>query len=184
MSSTVDLGPLNTLLGTWKGEGGKDVAPDPDGIEENAYYETLEFKVVGDVDNAEEQTLAIVQYEQYVRRKSNDQVLHHQLGYWTWDAQTQVVCNGFTIARRVAVLAGGSVEQINNETVFSVAAEKGSDEWGIIEAAFMRAKASTQAFKLTMSVKGSSLSYQQTMLVDIYGKKQFEHTDENTLTRV
>lgn len=183
MSSTVDLGPLNTLLGTWKGEGGKDVAPDPDGIEENAYYETLEFKVVGDVDNAEEQTLAIVQYEQYVRRKINDEVLHHQLGYWTWDAETQIVCNGFTIARRVAVLAGGNVKQTNTETVFSVAAEKGSEDWGIIESAFMCTKASTQAFKLVLTVKGDSLGYQQTTLVDIYGKKQFEHTDENILTR-
>jgi len=34
-----------------------------------------------------------------------------------------------------------------------------------------------------LTVKGDSLGYQQTTLVDIYGKKQFEHTDENILTR-
>ncbi len=184
MSSKVELGPLNQLLGIWKGKGGKDIAPDPDGIEENAYYETLEFKVVGDVDNAEEQTLAIVQYEQYIRRVTNDEVLHHQLGYWTWDAETQVVSNSFTIPRRVAVIAGGTVEQTSVDTSFSVAAENGNQNWGIIEAEFMRKKASTKTFNQTLKVQGNILSYQQTMLIDIYGKNQFEHTDENTLSRV
>ena len=65
-----ELGPLAVLLGKWQGESGEDIAPEPDGTEENAYYETLEFKAVPDVDNAEEQTLTTLQYEQYVIRKS------------------------------------------------------------------------------------------------------------------
>jgi len=179
-----ELGPLVVLLGKWQGESGEDIAPEPDGIEENAYYETLEFKAVPDVENAEEQTLTTLQYEQLVRRKTNDKVLHHQVGYWTWDAEAEVVCNSFTIARRVAVLAGGTIEKSNQQTTFSVSAKKGNASWGIIEAEFMSKKASTTSFNQTLTVEGDILSYQQTILVDIYGTKQFEHTDENTLRRV
>jgi hypothetical protein len=183
-SSISDLGPLAVLLGKWQGDSGEDIAPEPDGIEENAYYETLEFKAVPDVDNAEEQTLKTVQYEQLVQRKRDNKVIHHQLGYWTWDEDAKVVCNGFTIARRVAVLAGGKVDNSSHQTSFSVSAQKGNTNWGIIEAEFMNQKASTKSFEQVLTVEGDTLNYQQTMLVDIYEKKQFEHTDTNTLHRV
>ena len=49
-------------------------------------YETITFEAAGDVTNAERQTLAVVRYHQVVRRKSNDEVFHDQVGYWTWDA--------------------------------------------------------------------------------------------------
>ncbi|MFT7184749.1 MAG: hypothetical protein ACI84K_000115 [Pseudohongiellaceae bacterium] len=179
-----ELGPLAILLGKWQGESGKDIAPEPDGIEDNGYYEILEFKAVPSVDNAEEQTLRTIQYEQLVRRKTDDKVLHHQVGYWTWDAVAEVVCNSFTIARRVAVLAGGSITQSGQQTSFSVSANKGSLRWGIIESEFMRKKASTTAFEQVLKVEGDRLSYRQTTLIDIYGKKQFKHNDENTLQKV
>lgn len=182
--TNTELGPLAVLLGTWKGERGRDIAPEPDGVEDNAYYEVLEFKAVPAVDNAETQTLTTVQYEQIVRRKTNDKLLHHQIGYWTWDAEAKVVCNSFTIARRVAVIAGGSVHESNEALTFSVSAEKGSVNWGIIESEFMRKNASTSGFDQALTVVGDTLSYQQTTLVDIYGVKQFKHTDENTLSRV
>jgi len=184
MSGSIALGPLATLIGTWKGESGQDIAPEPDGTEDNAYYEELEFSVVGDVSNAEEQALSIVQYEQTVRRKTNDKLLHHQIGYWTWDACSQSVCNSFTIGRRVAVLAGGTVSVAEGVSTFTVKAEKEHAEWGIIEAAFMRDNASTAAFCQTLRVGSGTLSYKQTTLVDIYGKKGFEHTDENKLFKV
>jgi len=184
MTDTLDLGPLAVLVGSWRGESGHDVAPEPDGVENNDYYETLVFTEVGDVSNAEEQTLGIVQYEQVVRRKTNDNLLHHQIGYWTWDAQANTVCNSFTIGRRVAVLAGGTANTEGSATVFSVEAQKGSEDWGIIESGFMRDKASTESYKLSLSVKDDVLSYDQLILVNIYGQKQFEHTDKNALTRI
>jgi len=180
----IDYGPLSCLPGTWQGDSGRDIAPEPDGVEDNPYYETLTFEAVGDVDNAEEQTLAIVRYDQVVRRKSNDEIFHHQQGYWTWDAKTQSVCNGFTIPRRVAVLAGGTVAQTGDEIAFSVWAEKGHDEWSIIESPFMANKASSMAFQQVLTVNGNTMRYRQTTWVDIYDQKRFEHTDENTLVRL
>ena len=33
----IDYGPLEALIGTWKGEDGMDVAPEPDDDERNPY---------------------------------------------------------------------------------------------------------------------------------------------------
>jgi hypothetical protein len=52
----IDYGPLAALVGTWQGDKGMDVAPEPDGTEENPYYETIVFEAAGDVSNAETQT--------------------------------------------------------------------------------------------------------------------------------
>ena len=56
----VDYGPLAGLIGNWRGDKGMDISPEPDGTEENPYYETLVFEAAGDVGNAGEQTLAVV----------------------------------------------------------------------------------------------------------------------------
>ena len=40
----VDYGPLAGLIGTWKGDKGLDVSPEPDGKEENPFYETIVFE--------------------------------------------------------------------------------------------------------------------------------------------
>ncbi|WP_461518449.1 hypothetical protein [Porticoccus sp.] len=65
-------GPLASIIDTWKGDSGMDVAPESDGIEQNPYYETLICEAAGDVKNAETQQLWVVRYRQEVRRKSND----------------------------------------------------------------------------------------------------------------
>ncbi len=73
----VDYGPLTALIGSWRGDKGMDVAPEPDGEENNPYHETLSFEAVGDVTNAESQRLAALRYHQVVRRNSNDKVFHN-----------------------------------------------------------------------------------------------------------
>ena len=57
MSTTVngvDYGPLSYLLGSWEGDNGMDVAPEPDDTEHNPYFETLMFEPSGDVTNGEQ----------------------------------------------------------------------------------------------------------------------------------
>ena len=107
----IDYGPLAALIGTWHGDKGMDVSPEPDGSEDNPYYETLDFTPIGDVENAESQVLAILRYQQIVRRKSDDEVFHDQTGYWTWDAREGVVMQSLTIPRAVCVLAGGMARE-------------------------------------------------------------------------
>jgi hypothetical protein len=182
----INYGPLAVLIGIWNGDKGVDRAPEPNAEERNPYYETIVFEAAGDVDNAEEQVLAIVRYHQEVRRKSNDEVFHDQVGYWLWDSADDTIVETFTIPRAVAVVAGGKLgqpESLAQELVFEVSAEIGSLEFGIVQAPFMFNKAKTTAFRHTLTVKGDEMRYTETTVLDIYEKKSYDHTDVNMLKR-
>lgn len=184
-SLELDYGPLTDLIGTWKGDKGTDIAPEPDGSEANPYFETITVIRAGDVTNAESQTLVAVHYRQIVQRKSTGKVFHDQTGYWIWDAATNTVMHSLTIPRAVCVLAGGTYTgetDAQGRTVLEVQASAGDTDWGVIESPFMRDNARTLEFRLRMLVGKDSLSYAETTVVDIYGKR-FDHTDENELLR-
>jgi len=183
----INYGPLAALIGVWMGGKGVDRAPEPNAEERNPYYETIVFEAAGDVTNAEKQTLSIVRYHQVVSRKSNAEVFHDQLGYWLWDPADNTIVESFIIPRGVAVIAGGTLaaaKDASQELVFSVAADASSPEGGIVQAPFMFKQAKTTAFTHSVTVKGDEMRYSQTTLLDIYGKKSYEHTDVNTLQRV
>ena len=76
----IDYGPLSELIGVWEGNKGMDIAPEPDGTEENPYYETITFTEGGSLSNAESQVLSVVYYRQIVKRKSNDEVFMTKQG--------------------------------------------------------------------------------------------------------
>ncbi len=179
----IDYGPLACLVGTWKGDSGMDVAPEPDDDEHNPFYETIVFEAAGDVTNAEEQTLSVVRYHQEVSRKSNDMVFHDQVGYWLWDAASGAVVQSLSIPRAVTLLAGGKATVESDRTVFEVRAADGDDQWGIVQSPFMQENARTLGFRHKLTVSGNTMSYNETTLLDIYGKHNYEHTDGNTLSR-
>jgi hypothetical protein len=183
----INYGPLAVLVGTWEGDRGMDVAPEPDGDEHNPYYETIECVAAGDVTNAEQQILSIVRYHQVVTRKSNNEVFHDQLGYWLWDRADNTVIENFIIPRGVAVVAGGKTAPptaTGEKVVFTVSADAGSSECGIVQAPFMFKQAKTTGFRHEVTITGDAMSYSQTTVLDIYGKESYQHTDENTLRRV
>ena len=183
--SEINYGPLAQLIGTWKGNQGTDIAPEPNGEENNSYFETITYEAIGDVSNAETQTLAVLHYTQIVSRKENNEVFHHQSGYWSWDSETGVITHSFTIPRGVGVVACGKVlddENLPNATVIEVSAEDTGFDGGIAQSSFMQKKARTTAFSQTLTIEGDTLTYQQTIMLDIYNKT-FEHTDTNTLMR-
>jgi len=177
----IDYGPLSGLIGSWKGDKGMDISPEPDGTEENPYYETLEFEAAGDVQNYESQRLSIVRYHQVVWRKSNDEVFHDQIGYWLWDAGSQTVMQTVAIPRSVSLTAGGSATG-SGPVVLEVAAKLGDADWAIAQSPMMRDNASTVAFAHKVTIDGDKLSYAETTTLEIYGRT-FAHTDENELTR-
>ncbi len=179
-----DYGPLVRLFGTWRGSEGTDIAPEPDGSDNSPYYETIAFSDGDDVENAEQQMLAVVHYRQVVHRKSNDKVFHDQTGYWMWDAATKTIMHGFAIPRGVVVLAGGRFEgDANAERIeLNLSSSCDSNDFGIAQSPFMRDNAKTLSFSQQVVIEGNSLSYSQTTVVDIYGKV-FEHTDENRLVK-
>lgn len=178
----LDYGPLAGLIGSWRGDRGVDVAPEPDGPEESPYYETLEFVPCGDAENAASQVLAVVRYQQIVSRKSNDEVFHDQAGYWMWDRSTGLVMQSLTIPRAVCVLAGGTVVERDGWTTLSVQAALDDPDWGVIQSPFMRENARTVRFGHELTFSGDRLSYSETTVLDIYGRR-FDHTDHNELRR-
>lgn len=179
----VNYGPLASLIGNWEGDKGLDTSPEPSGKEETPYFETILFEAIGDVNNAETQTLAALRYHQLVSRKSNNQVFHNETGYWMWDAETDVIMHSLTIPRGVCVLAGGKSVIRNSSTILDVRASVDDKNWGIIQSPFMQENARTNAFSHTIVIDGDELSYSETIVLDIYGKI-FDHTDSNVLKRV
>ena len=93
----VDYGPLTKLIGVWYGDKGMDIAPEPDGTEENPYYETFTFTEGGSVTNAESQVLSVLHYRRIVTRKSDNGVFHDETGYWLWDARDKVIIHSLSI---------------------------------------------------------------------------------------
>jgi|TARA_Y100000310_G_scaffold270129_1_gene283750 hypothetical protein len=184
-SNDIDYGPLKKLIGAWQGDKGIDIAPDPDGAENNPYYETITFTAVGDVTNAEAQVLAAVHYRQIVQRKSNDKVFHDETGYWMWDAEAGIIMQSLAIPRAVSVLAGGThsgMKEDDGSIVLEVSAGLTHQDWRIIQSPFMQVTARTTEFRHQVTLRKARLSYSQTTIVEIYGKR-FEHTDENELVR-
>ena len=182
-TSTVDYGPLTPLIGTWKGDKGMDIAPEPDGTEENPYYETITYTAGGDLSNAKSQKLAVVYYRQIVTRKATNGVFHDQTGYWLWDSKENIIMHGFAIPRAVCVLAGNtySKHSKNHETVLDVEAAPDNPDWGIIQSPFMQKNAKTTSFKQMVKIANGKMWYKETTMLDIYGR-EFEHTDENELS--
>jgi len=183
--SEVDYGPLTELIGVWQGDKGMDIAPEPDGTEENPYYETLTYTAGGDVTNAESQILSIVHYRQIVTRKSTNRVFHDETGYWLWDTREQVIMHSLVIPRAVCLLAGANYTERRDERnnlIIEVSASVDDKDWGIIQSPFMQKNARTTAFKQKITVGNGKMAYSETTMLDIYGKP-FEHTDQNELIR-
>ncbi|OUR79068.1 hypothetical protein A9Q83_05665 [Alphaproteobacteria bacterium 46_93_T64] len=180
----IDYGPLGDLIGVWKGREGVDIAPEPEGTENNLYHEVITYSAGGSITNAESQTLAVVHYRQVVRRISNEKIIHDQTGYWMWDATTNTVMHAFAIPRGICVLAGGIYKghkDKDSRAILELSAKAGDTQYSIIESPFMQEQAVTVEFRQKLIIGNGQLSYFQTTMVDIYGK-MFEHTDCNELT--
>ena len=188
----LDFGPLQHLIGHWKGDKGMDVAPEkpvgkPTALkklpkEETPFFEEILIEPVGDVTNAGEQTLLVVRYHQSVYRKSDKQQFHDEVGYWIWNPAAKTVMQSLLIPRAVGLLAGGKVTESKGSVTFKVGAGIDNKDWGIIQSPFMQKKARTVHFSHTLTVKGDTMTYSETTKLEIYGKS-FNHTDGNTLTR-
>ncbi len=182
----VDYGPLEKLIGRWEGDKGMDVSPEPDGTEENPYYEVIEMQAGGDLSNAERQKLAVVKYTRLVWRKSTREIFHDQMGYYMWDADAEVIMHSYAIPRAVTVTAGGKFAKANlkeKSVTLEFSAKADQSDFGIAQSTFMRDNAKTLEYTQKLTVNDSILIYNELTVLDIYGR-QFNHKDSNTLTKV
>jgi hypothetical protein len=179
-----ELGPLSGLGGTWEGEKGSDTAPDDDRIskEINAYRERMTFEPTGLVAN-HDQKLYGLRYATTAWRVGADEPFHEEAGYWLWDAEAKQVLRCFIVPRGVAVIAGGTVEP--GASSFELAAEVGSETYGICSNRFLDREFKTVRYELRFEKQGAdTIHYFEDTVLKIRGQDDlFHHTDENTLTR-
>jgi len=180
----VDYGPLAQLLGKWVGNKGLDNAPDSRANpEKTSFTDEMTFVPSGPAENAEKQNLVSIKYRHVVRKLENGRIFHDQIGHWIYEKSTNIIMHSLSIPRAVCVLAGGEYREDKGANIFNVEAKSGSLTYGIIQSPFMLENATTKAFKMSLSVKGNELKYQEITSLHIYGK-DFDHTDESILTRV
>ncbi len=179
-----NLGPLAKLAGVWEGDQGIDIAPSPTrGSLETPYRERIVFEAMGPVDNHEQQLYGL-RYSTAAYRHGEDEAFHEELGYWLWDGQEGQVLRCFLVPRGVTILAGGDAAA--GDLSFSIAAEVGSQTYGISSNRFLDREFKTVRYELTVTIEHSnSFRYEEDTQLLLKGLSQpFHHLDSNTLRRV
>lgn len=182
--ANAELGPLSGLLGTWEGEKGVDRSPDtdPSQIEVNHYRERAVFEPTGLVENHAQQLYGL-RYSTTAWRVGEPDPFHEELGYWLWDGDNEQVMRCFMVPRGVTVIAGGTAKA--DATSFELAADVGSETYGICSNRFLDAEFKTVRYELKVEINGDEWTYSEDTQLKIKGQSEiFHHTDDHTLRRV
>ena len=183
-SNTKCYGPLEFLIGSWKGGSGEDVAPAPNrGVEKNKYREEMHFEPIGDVKN-HEQVLYGLRYKTMAWEKGNEDPFHEEVGYWLWDDANKQVMRCFIVPRGVNVIAGGTVD--SSSKIIKLAADVGSETYGICSNKFLDIEFKTVRFDFKLEqISRDSFVYEEDTQIKMKGKEDiFHHTDKNTMSRM
>ena len=177
-----NLGPLSPLAGIWEGDAGIDISPSKSGPVKTEFRERLTFEPIGPVVNGP-QVLYGLRYARVAWPLGQATPFHEEVGYWLWDGQAQQVMLGFIVPRGVTVQAGGQADQ--QATKFELAAEIGSETFGITSNPFLNQAFKTVQFKITVTIHDNNrFSYFEDTQLKIHGLADiFHHTDQNTLLR-
>ncbi|HTD49808.1 MAG TPA: FABP family protein, partial [Acidimicrobiia bacterium] len=106
-----------------------------------------------------------------------------EVGYWLWDAADHAVMRCFMIPRGSTVLAGGTATP--DVTEFTLAADVGSEIYGILSNPYLARAARTIRYVCTVNVGPDEWSYDETSTIDHERHGDvLEHTDRNRLHRV
>ena len=176
------LGPLAALAGKWEGNQGVDLAPSGKGSKESKYREEITFDPLGPVVNGP-QVLYGLRYATVAWPIGEEAPFHEEVGYWLWDAEALQVMRCFIVPRGVTVNAGGSAQP--QTKTFSLAADIGSDTFGIMSNPFLDQAFKTVRYELNVTIHDdNSFSYFEDTQLKIQGQQElFHHTDQNTLMR-
>ena len=181
-----NLGPLRHRAGVWQADKGVDVNPKAAGPERRVFREHIRMDPIDPQANGP-QLFYGLRYHIHINTPEEDITFHDQVGYWLWAPADNTIVETFTIPRGLAVVAGGTLAPAADpaqQLVFEVAADASSPQFGIVQAPFMFKQAKTTAFTHTLTVTGDEMSYSESTILDIYGKKSYDHKDVNTLRRV
>jgi len=178
-------GPLAALAGTWEGGEGLDVSYHHiDGaVGETPYRERSTFNPFGPVENGT-QVLFGLDYRAAMWRGEEVDPFHTEVGYWLWDAAAGLVMRAFMVPRGTLVLAGGTAAPDANS--FTLRADVGSEELGILSNPYLARAARTVHYEVTVTVSpDGSLTYEEDSVLQMSELPELlHHTDRNVLRRV
>jgi hypothetical protein len=179
------LGPLAVLAGVWEGDKGDDKAPDDDRTQvgQTPFRERITLEPIGAVNN-HEQILYGLRYSTVAWPIGEEGAFHEEVGYWLWDAANKQVIRSFIVPRGVSVQAGGTAEA--DATKFSMAADAGSETYGICSNLFLQEEFRTVHYEVEIEIHDNdTFSYAEDTVLEIKGQSElFHHRDANTLRRV
>jgi len=180
-----NLGPIGVLAGVWEGGKGDDRAPDDDRtkVKHNPYRERMTFEPIGEVNN-HEQSMFGLRYATMAWRLDAETPFHEEVGYWLWDAANSQVMRCFIVPRGVSIVAGGTVAA--DATIFELAADVGSETYGICSNKFLDQEFKTVRFELSIEIHDNdSFSYAEDTVLQIKAQNEpFHHRDKNVVYRI
>jgi len=187
MAFDTDLGPLGPLAGIWEGDRGDDRSPsdkeqDNRELVVSKYRERMVFEPTGRVDNHEQQLFGL-RYSTKAWRIGSPDPFHEEVGYWMWDAASNLVIRCFMPPRGMAVLAGGKAEA--DARSFTLEAKAGALDFGICSSPFLLEEFKTVRYTMELKmVDDDTLAYEQHTYLQMKGREElFDHADANTLRR-
>jgi hypothetical protein len=104
---------------------------------------------------------------------------HTEVGYWLWDGATGEIMRCFMVPRGSTILAGGVAKA--GDTSFTMEASCGNEVYGILSNKYLSEKARTRKYVCTITIDGTTWSYDETTTYDHAIGGEIAHTDRNTL---
>jgi hypothetical protein len=184
MDDLSKLGPLEPLAGVWEGDQGVDFSyhHDDQVTGDTHYREETALGGFGPVDNGA-QCLFGLDYRMAAWRGDEVDPFHTEVGYWLWDADLGLVMRCFMVPRGTVMLAGGPAEP--DSTSFTMTADLGSSEHGILQNPYLTRAASSVRYEVTVTVNadGTWGYVSDTVLSMNVHDGELHHTDRNILHR-
>jgi hypothetical protein len=150
-------------------------------VGETKYRERVTLDPFGPVVNGK-QTLYGLDYRMAACRQNEESAFHTEVGYWLWDADGDHVLRCFMVPRGTTLLAGGRARA--TDTTFSLAANVGSETYGILSNLYLAEKARTTKYTCDISLGESTFSYASCTTYVHAAGGEIAHTDRNTLRLV
>ncbi len=178
-----NLGPLALLAGTWEGDKGIDISRIHSKETETRFREKIIFVPLGPVNNGPQELYGL-RYSMTAWRLNEDEPFHEEIGYWLWDKDRKQVLRCFMVPRGVLINAGGDAEADSKN--FHLAAEAGSETYGILSNKYLDESYKTKKYILDATIQDDGkFSYKEDIQLWIpINEAIFHHTDQNTLEKV
>jgi hypothetical protein len=182
-NTLANLGPLTGMAGIWEGSAGADVHPDVAGTEANVFFEHYELQPIDPQTNGPQYFYGL-RYHTHIVKPGEVETFHDQVGYWLWDPVAGQVLQSLTIPRGQAALAAG--QSTADAKTFTLRAERGTTEFGIISSTFLEQAFTTVSFEVTVTVHDDTTwEYDEDTVLQVLGRDEpFHHTDRHVLHKV